>query len=362
MLGILELVGGWLGRLLLCLAWCWSIIVRKHQVWLHHRSRHQLCLHGRWYLGALPYLPGICLVMWDVYSTYRGWFGPLLYSLPVPYICVSSSIPPPWYVCKSLNYRAIFESCVTVVTDALVLSEALGTGFSWNLDDVENRTLSWHTRFKENGITSHLKDFKQVLQFQDGRSNLEREHCLWPTSAKGDTWLTWILQDLALSFHDIDVSSLRRSLATEGERTCQASREISTSGPSAMAGESRTTVNKTTTDLRTTTVSRTTTDNRTTTVLRTTSFHRTTASSRGSTRTTGRSLTTGSTRTTTDSNRATTGSTTRTRTTGLTRTTKTTASSLDATRCLPSSSRPQALKTQVLAAGVFVFVFVFVTL
>ena len=67
---------------------------------------------------------------------------------------------------------------MTVVTDALVLSEALGTGFSWNLDDVENRTLSWHTRFKENGITSHLKDFKQVLQFQDGRSNLEREHCL----------------------------------------------------------------------------------------------------------------------------------------------------------------------------------------
>ena len=142
---------------------------------------------------------------------------------------------------------------------------------------------------------------------------------------------------------------------------CQASREISTSGPSAMAGGNRTTVNKTTTDLRTTTVSRTITDNRTTTVLRTTSFHRTTASSRGSTRTTGRSLTTGSTRTTTDSNRATTGSTTRTRTTGLTRTTKTTASSLDATRCLPSSSRPRALETQVVAAGVFVLIFVVIT-
>merc|ERR1712200_375746 len=121
----------------------------------------------------------------------------------------------------------------------------------------------------------------------------------------------------------------------EGERTCQASQEISTSVPSAMAGESRTTVNK-----------------RTITVVRTTSFHRTTASSRGSTRTTGRSLTTGSTRTTTDSNRATTGSTTRTRTTGLTRTTKTTASSLDATRCLPSSSRPRALETQVVAVEV----------
>ena len=34
-----------------------------------------------------------------------------------------------WYVCKSLNHRAIFESCVMVATDALVLSEALGTGF-----------------------------------------------------------------------------------------------------------------------------------------------------------------------------------------------------------------------------------------
>ena len=67
---------------------------------------------------------------------------------------------------------------MTVVTDALVLSEALGTGFSWNLDDVENRTLSWHTRFKDNVLPSHLKDFKLVLQFQDGRSNLEREHCL----------------------------------------------------------------------------------------------------------------------------------------------------------------------------------------
>ena len=64
------------------------------------------------------------------------------------------------------------------VTDAPVLSEALGTGFSWNLDDGENRTLRWHTHFKDNVLPSHLKDFKQVLQFQDGRSNLEREHCL----------------------------------------------------------------------------------------------------------------------------------------------------------------------------------------
>ena len=67
---------------------------------------------------------------------------------------------------------------MTVVTDALVLSEALGTGFSWNLDDGKNRKLCRHTRFKENVLPSHLKDFKLVLQFQDGRSNLEREHCL----------------------------------------------------------------------------------------------------------------------------------------------------------------------------------------
>ena len=64
------------------------------------------------------------------------------------------------------------------VTDAPVLSEALGTGFSWNLDDGKSRTFRLHTLFKENVLPSHLKDFKQVLQFQDGRSNLEREHCL----------------------------------------------------------------------------------------------------------------------------------------------------------------------------------------
>ena len=62
-------------------------------------------------------------------------------------------------------------------TDAPVLSEALGTGFSWNLDDGKNRTLRWHT-CNDTVVPAHLKDFKQVLQFQDGRSNLEREHCL----------------------------------------------------------------------------------------------------------------------------------------------------------------------------------------
>ena len=60
------------------------------------------------------------------------------------------------------------------VTDAPVLSEALGTGFSWNLDDGKSRTFRLHTLFKENVLPSHLK----VLQFQDGGSNLEREHCL----------------------------------------------------------------------------------------------------------------------------------------------------------------------------------------
>ena len=60
------------------------------------------------------------------------------------------------------------------VTDARVLSEALETGFSRNPDDEKNRTLSWHIRFEENVLPTHLK----VLQFQDGRSNLEREHCL----------------------------------------------------------------------------------------------------------------------------------------------------------------------------------------
>ena len=63
-------------------------------------------------------------------------------------------------------------------TDAPVLSEALGTGLSWNLDDGKNRTLSRHTCIKENILPSHLKGLKQVFQFQDGRSNLEREHCL----------------------------------------------------------------------------------------------------------------------------------------------------------------------------------------
>ena len=57
-------VAGWTAILP---GWCWSIIVPKHQVWLHHRSRHQLCLHSRWYMGALPHLPGICLVMWGTY-------------------------------------------------------------------------------------------------------------------------------------------------------------------------------------------------------------------------------------------------------------------------------------------------------